>query len=257
MNWNDNAIILSKIAHGENAHIVTVMSEHRGKWAGFLASANHSSGKNAYSRRANVECGDFVDCHWRSRIQENLGTMKLEIKKQPFAYVFNSKAKLLLIKHASDLCASLCPERQFIGGVYQSLSNVIESSKTDVWSIYLIKFELEILKYLGYGLDLSKCAVTGVETNLAYVSPKTGRAVSQTVGEPYKEKLLKLPEPLSYDDVAGIKWVQIFDYLNLTGYFLNKIFHSYSKNPPKSRDMLLQALNKDCKNMVDSPITDT
>ena len=88
------------------------------------------------------------------------------------------------------------------------------------WLSEYVKIEVSLLKTLGFGLDLSTCAGGGDKNNLAYVSPKTGRAVSQEKGAPYKEKLLPLPSFLYKNETANDK--DIADGLRLTGYFLSQ-----------------------------------
>ena len=176
MDWNDDAIILSKTSYGESSSILTVMSENHGKWAGFV--------KGALSRRrvrcasqAVLECGDIVQCRWRSRISDNLGNMAVETKLQPFILAHASKHRLLAIKSVCELCLSLCPERQAIKDIYDQLAMFVRNIAKPDWILRYVRFELELLQHTGYGLSLNKCAVTGAHDDLIYVSPKTGHAV--------------------------------------------------------------------------------
>ena len=81
-------------------------------------------------------------------------------------------------------------------------------------------WELSLLAELGFGLDLSMCAASGATTDLIYVSPKSGRAVSAAAGENYKDKLLPLPQFLVGKEVVEPR--DIADGLRLTGYFLDR-----------------------------------
>ena len=96
----------------------------------------------------------------------------------------------------------------------------------DLWPSLMVRWELELLTDLGFGLDLNECAGTGSRDNLIYVSPKSGRAVSQGAGEPYKDKLLKLPLFLRADGSASVSKDDLLSGMDLTGYFLEKYVYS-------------------------------
>jgi DNA repair protein RecO (recombination protein O) len=89
-------------------------------------------------------------------------------------------------------------------------------------AIHLIRFELAMLTELGFGLDLSTCAATGATTELIYVSPKSGGAVSRQAGEPWRDRLLRLPSFLREDDDGQDGWSEqdLRDGFELTGRFL-------------------------------------
>ncbi|MDR1032095.1 MAG: DNA repair protein RecO [Holosporales bacterium] len=254
MDWNDDAVILSKTPYGESSSILTVMSENHGKWAGFVKGA--SGRRTRFAFRAVFECGDIVQCRWRSRISDNLGNMTIETKLQPFILAHASKHRLLAIKSVCELCLSLCPERQAIKDIYDQLTKFLRNIAKPDWILRYIRFELGLMQHTGYGLSLNKCAVTGVSDGLVYVSPKTGHAVCQSVGEPYKDKLLKLPGFLAVSgDNHIVTWQDVFEGLDLIDFFLQKVLSGYSKSVPRARVMLLQALTKDCKNTGASAVS--
>ncbi|MDR1366114.1 MAG: DNA repair protein RecO [Holosporales bacterium] len=247
MDWNDDAVILSKTPYGESSSILTVMSENHGRWAGFVKGALGRRVRHA--SQAAFECGDIVQCRWRSRISDNLGSMAVETKLQSFILARASKHRLLAIKSVCELCLGLCPERQAIKDIYDQLTKFLRNIAKPDWILRYVRFELELLQHTGYGLSLNRCAVTGVHDNLIYVSPKTGHAVCESVGEPYKDKLLKLPRFLTLSGNNHIvAWQDVFEGLDLVGFFLQKALGGYSKSVPRARVMLLQALTKDCKN---------
>src|SRR5262249_24866139 len=110
------------------------------------------------------------------------------------------------------------------------------------WPAIYIRLELGLLQELGFGLDLECCAVTGTRGDLAYVSPRTGSAVSRAAAEPYRDKLLALPSflasggpPVDDDEVAiG---------LELTGHFLERhVFWPHNKPLPAARSRFMETL---------------
>ena len=100
---------------------------------------------------------------------------------------------------------------------------------------------LTLLAELGFGLDLSACAVTGQTTDLTHVSPKTGRAVSREPAKPYCDRLLRLPQFLISGAEAGPG--DIADAFRLTGHFLHMhVWEPRQVEPPSVRDALIADL---------------
>jgi DNA repair protein RecO (recombination protein O) len=134
-------------------------------------------------------------------------------------------------------------ERQAHPGLYDALTLLIESlSETDLWPALYARFELGFLAELGYGLDLVRCAVTGETENLAFVSPRTGRAATHEAGAPFADKLLRLP-PFVSDPDANVAEGDVADALALSGYFLeNRIFDAAGQGAPDARRRLIEAL---------------
>jgi DNA repair protein RecO (recombination protein O) len=103
------------------------------------------------------------------------------------------------------------------------------------WLALYVRWEAGLLDALGFGLDLSECAATGIKDDLAYVSPRTGRAVSRDAAGIYANRLFRLPgfllgdgsEPDADDVAAG---------LALTGYFLlERVLQPHNKELPPAR----------------------
>ena len=118
-----------------------------------------------------------------------------------------------------------------------------EDGTLSLWGAALARLELGILTELGYGLDLSECAASGVRENLTYVSPKSGRAVCADAGAPYSDKLLPLPAFLLSRDGLMPNITDAYNSLKLTGYFLERnIWIVSGKGQPAARERLLSAL---------------
>jgi DNA repair protein RecO (recombination protein O) len=99
-----------------------------------------------------------------------------------------------------------------------------------------------LLQDLGFGLDLSECAATGTNADLVYVSPKSGRAVSRDVGQPYCDRLLKLPRFLLEDDVSPTP-PEILAGFALTGHFFERdVLRPHGLTLPAARERLIGLL---------------
>ena len=109
----------------------------------------------------------------------------------------------------------------------------------DHWAEVYVRWELALLAELGFGLDLESCAAGGANDQLAYVSPKSGRAVSLAAGEPYRDKLLTLPGFLAGRGGGGVEEVE--QGLTLTGFFLERhVFAPHHRDLPPARRRLAE-----------------
>jgi len=140
------------------------------------------------------------------------------------------------------------PEREPHPALFHATEVLLDSlveSADEVWPAVYIRWELGLLGELGFGLDLSACAVTGQTDDLVFVSPRTGRAVSREAGAPYRDKLLRLPEFMAPTEGAEISVtsVDFHDGMKLTGFFLaHHVFAPLNQPLPGARDRLTDLL---------------
>lgn len=223
MEWTDEAIILSSRPHGENAAVVTVLTPSHGRHAGLVAGGQ---GRNA---QPVLQPGNRVKAAWRARLAEHLGHFTFDLAASHAAAWLDVPEILAIIASACAVTEASLPERQPMPGLYAGLATLLSLRDADLWGPAYVKWEMGLLQALGYGLDLSRCAASGVEDNLAFVSPRTGRAVSAAAGAPYQEKLFPLPSFLLGFGVWDAE--DIFKGLELTGHFLsrNVFAHPHSR----------------------------
>lgn len=227
--WQDQAIILSVRPHGESGAIVTVLTEEHGRCAGYMRGA--SSTKN----RGTLEQGNIVDANWQARNSDSLGTFSLEPARCTAARIMHDPLKLAALQSACGLCDQALPEKEGHAGVYKGFLVLLDILESDVWAAGYVMWEIALLRELGFSLDLSKCAGGGDDNTLAYVSPKTGRAVSYAAGEPYKDKLLPLPGFLkanggpddAQDIITGLQMTRFF--------FEHWVFTHHSRGLPEGK----------------------
>lgn len=233
MEWRDQAIVLNVRHHGENGAIVSVMTQSRGRQAGMVRGAR------SVKQRGILLPGNKVDAVWRARLAEQLGTLRCELLQSHAAAAMDDAARLSALSSACSLIEAVVPEHQPLPSLFGALEALLGALENPTWPSVYVHWELALLKGLGYGLDLSCCAATGVNDGLAYVSPKSGRAVSLSAGEPYADKLLPLPrflveggEGTSADIMAG---------LTLTGYFLDRhVLAAHHQTLPAARGRLVE-----------------
>lgn len=239
MEWSDDAIILAQRRHGESSAIVSLLTSGRGRQSGLIRGAR---GRAA---RGFLQPGSRVKATWRARLAEHLGTIAWEPLAPVPADVLDDAARLAGLAAALCIADAALPEREPQHAVYAGLLALLSSLADDeVWPSALVKWEVGLLQALGYGLDLSACAATGAKDDLAYVSPRSGRAVSHSAGEAYRQRLLALPAFLLTAGATGSRG-QALAGLELTGYFLERnVFRAHGRALPPARQRLIDILRR-------------
>lgn len=250
MKWLDHGIVLSARRHGESSWILSLLTHDHGRHVGLIRISKKD--------QVLLQLGNLVQASWSARLPDHLGTWQLELISSPLARILSDPLKLTALTSVMHLLDQILAERHGYPTIYESLDlfiqGLIQETHLDShhqtrWLKTYVHFELMLLDQLGYGLDLMTCAVTGQRDNLAFVSPKSGRAVSYEAGLPYKDKLFKLPSFLmqnnsdSHSDLP-VDSTDLKEGLQMTGYFLNaNLFSEGSKiGLPTSRRRLWEAL---------------
>jgi DNA repair protein RecO (recombination protein O) len=229
MEWLDEAIVLSSRPHGENAAVVNLLTPTQGRHAGLVP------GGQGRSAQPTLQPGNRVKAKWRARTADMLGNYALELITSHAAPWLDNPEILNIVASACAVTEAGLPERQPMPGIYAGLATLLSLRDAEFWGPAYVKWELGLLKALGYGLDLSQCAKNGEADNLVYVSPRTGRAVSAEAGEPYREKLLPLPSFLLGEPAWEPE--NILTGLDLTAHFLRT--HVFAN--PHSKLLIPQA----------------
>lgn len=234
MEWTDEAIVLGSRRHGETSAIVELMTLAHGRHLGLMrggASRRHA---------AMLQAGNSVRATWRARLHEHLGYYALEPMQLRADRLMASAAASYGIQTIAALL-HLLPERDPHAGLFHALTELVEHLNSAGVAPSLVRFELDLLAELGFGLDLAACAATGMPSELVYVSPKSGRAVSRGAGERWKDKLLVLPRFLSGEAEASSD--EIAAGFALTGFFLaRRVYEPRGLELPSVRAALIAAL---------------
>ncbi len=214
MEWRDQGILLSSRRHGETSAIIEVFTPTQGRHAGVVRGG--SSRKIAPI----LQAGAQLDLTWRARLEDHIGAFNVEPVRSRAAVAMGDRRALAGLNAVTSLVAFCLPEREPHLPLYQRTEALLDLlGQSDVWPLAYLRWELSLLEELGYGLDLTRCAVTGKTEGLAYVSPKSGRAVSTEGAGEWAERLLPLPDILR--GVGSGEDVQIAQAFRTTGYFLS------------------------------------
>jgi DNA repair protein RecO (recombination protein O) len=213
MQWTDEGIVLGVRRHGEANAILELMTRAHGRHLGLVRGGAGSR------MRPVLQPGNVVGVVWRARLDEHLGHYAVEALRLRAAVVFGAAHAVYGVTHVAAL-VRLLPERDPHPEVHAALDALLEQIEAaETVAALVVRFELQLLAELGFGLDLSQCAATGTHDDLVYVSPKSGRAVSRLAGEPWRDKLLRLPAFLA-DSAATPTAQDIADGFALTGHVL-------------------------------------
>ena len=237
VSWEDQGLILSVRRHGEYDAIVSLLTENNGRYAGLVKAGASRRMKGA------LQPGNIIKASWRARLDEHLGTMSAELVRSHSAEVMSDPGRLAALSSACALIDALLPERQHQPEIDRGTIAFLRSLGTEGWAARYARWELDVLRELGFGLDLTACAGTGSIENLVFVSPKSGRAVSAEAGAPYANRLLALPAFLREQTEASD--ADVLSALALTGHFFEThVFSSQRQPMPAARSRLIERLAK-------------
>jgi DNA repair protein RecO (recombination protein O) len=239
MEWRDEGIILGTRKHGETSAILEVMTRAHGRHLGLVR------GGRSRKQQAVLQPGNRVELLWRARLDEHLGIFQAEPLELNAARLFDSAVAIYGLQTLAEHLR-LLPERDPHAGLFETLVLMIEHLDDPAAAAELVvRFELLILDELGFGLDLTECAATGTRDDLAYVSPKSGRAVSRAAAAPWREKMLALPAFLQRGSGLRARPSDIEDAFRLTGFFFTRhVYEPRGLGEPEARTGFIAALRK-------------
>ena len=232
--WRDEGAVLTVRPHGESAAIIEVFTAGHGRHAGVVRGG-------AGRRMAPLlQPGAQVEVVWRARLPDHLGAFAVEPLRSRAAQVMGDRLALAGLNAVAALLAQVLPEREAHGALYARTVQLLDLlGQSEVWPLAYLRWEMALLEEMGFGLDLTVCAVTGQSGDLAHVSPRTGRAVSRAAAGVWAERLLPLPPVmLGQGEATG---AEVAAALAVTGHFLDRrLFASLGDRPvPAARARLL------------------
>lgn len=234
------AIVCAVRAHGEHGAIVRALTPADGMLAGYVR------GGRSRRLRPVLVPGNLIRADFRARTEEQLPALTIELSESR-AGMMSEALPAAAIEWATALSATVLPEAQPFPRLYSALDGVlaavIAAPAARGWATAMVRYELLLLTELGFGLDLSACVASGANDDLAFVSPKSGGAVSRSAGEIYRDRLLPLPSFLM-EGGAG-EWGDILDGFRLTGHFLERdLLHGRAIDILAARERLVDRLKR-------------
>ena len=213
ISWRDEAILLAVRPLGETSVIIDVFCPEQGKCSGVV--------RGGVSRKMapTLQVGAQLSVEWKARLEEHLGSFTCELLRSRTAQVMQDRLALAGLNAVSSLLALVLPEREPHLPLYERTVGLLDLlGDNDLWPLAYLRWEQTLLEDLGFALDLTHCAVTGGKENLAYISPKTGRAVSEEGAGVWVDRLLPLTPVLAGGGDA--ETADIMQALETTGFFI-------------------------------------
>lgn len=227
--WQDEALVLGARRHGEAAALVSVLTAFHGRQVGVMRGGRRLGPL--------LQPGALLRVAARARLEQHMPSLTAEPARP-----FHPPQDRLRLEGLAALCAMAAfalPEREPVPELF-ALATALGTAEPFEWAERYAGWELLLLAQLGYGLDLSECAVTGAREGLAYVSPRTGRAVTAAGAGAWRDQLLPLPVCL-----GGVGNGDAHEALRTTGHFLTaRLLPALGKSAlPPARARLVSLLD--------------
>lgn len=233
--WNDECILLDKTKYADIDGIVSFFSKKHGHLKSFC--------KDCFSKKnlPTFQKGNLLQINYHSKSEDSIGNIRCNLLQNYSSTVFNDLIRLNIVNSICSLL-SMLPEKEVNTDFYLKTKSIFTLlPNKNLLKTYSL-WELDFLFVLGFGLDFSKCALTGSTENLEFVSPKSGRAVSKEAALPWKNKLLELPSFFIYKD-EDPSFYEIKKALSLTGFFLeNHVSKTLNCTIPNTRKILINSI---------------
>jgi len=239
MEWRDQGILLRMRRHGEGSAIVDMFTAEHGRHAGVIRGG--ASRKMAPI----LQPGAQLDLLWRARLEDHLGSYQAELMRSRAGAALSGRLALAGLNAVTGLLAFCLPDREPHPDLYLRSERLLDLlGQDDIWPLAYLQWEMALLEELGFGLDLSCCAVSGAHDELIYISPKSGRAVSRASAGEWADRLLPLPAVMRGEGEAGTG--EILQGLSTTGFFLeHRLAPSLGNTPlPDARGRFLDVLTR-------------
>lgn len=234
------AIVCTVHKHGEHGAVARLFTPDHGLQAGYV------QGGRSTALRPVLMPANLVTAGLRSRSPDQLASLTVELSTSRAPYYAEPLAAAAF-EWVTLLTATVAPDDQPFPRLYAALAALIElvcaAPSARWWARAMVRYEALLLAEMGFGLDLERCAVTGQCEDLAYVSPRSGRAVSLHAAGVYAERLLVLPAFMTSDDEPD--WEQLLQGFALTGHFIERQFFAERRaDPLAARVMMIDRLKR-------------
>ncbi|WP_050928591.1 DNA repair protein RecO [Aestuariivita boseongensis] len=239
MDWRGQGILLSVRRHGESSAIIDVFTEEQGRHAGVV--------RGGTSRKIApiLQPGAQLDLSWRARLEDHIGTYQVELLRSRAAAAMGGRLALAGLNAVTALVGFSLPERESHPRLYRQTEQLLDLlGQDEIWPLAYLRWEQRLLEETGFGLDLSRCAVTGAQDGLVFVSPKSGRAVSMAGAGEWADRMLPLPPCLLGESPETDQ--ETLQALETTGYFLEtKLAPALGHKPlPEARARLIAEVRR-------------
>ena len=225
MNWIDEGFLIGKNRYSENSLIAEIYTKDRGKISGIIFGGTSKKIKNY------LQIGNRLHVNYNSKSDNRIGSFKVEILNAYSPLFFDHKQKLSCITSAINLIKILTVDSQSNFKVYQIIENLFLILNDKDWLKKYIFWELDLLKVLGYDLELKNLVEKDIVDN------KTIYFASSSTEKKY------VPNFLIEKDIEVNDLKTLLNGLKLVGDYLDKtILKPNNINYPSSRLLFINSL---------------
>jgi DNA repair protein RecO (recombination protein O) len=218
MNWNDSGYLLSKNKYNENSIIVEIFTENHGKCSGIIFGASSKKIKSY------LEIGNKLHINYSCKDPSRIGYFKPEILNATTPMYFDNRKKLMCIASGMNLIKLVTVEAQESSNIYYLIDSFFNILSSENWTKKYIFWELELLKLVGFDLELKKIVNEEIINN----------EKKYFVQNSYEKKIV--PNFLVDKNDNIIDKINLIKGLNLVGDYLEKnILKPNNINYPLSR----------------------
>ncbi len=150
MIWEDECYLLSKRKFRENANIINIFTQKKGRVDGIVYGGNSRKIRNF------LQISNKLFVLHNAKNESKIGYLKTELIKPVSPLYFNDKKRTSALISICSLLNVLLPESQPNKNIYNSFENLITSLKLENWIYLYIFFELNLIKELGYDTNLGQ-----------------------------------------------------------------------------------------------------
>ncbi len=223
--------------------MVECFSQHHGRFRAVAKFGATAKNKTKYQE------GNLIACEWKAKQEHQLGTISVEVLKGHMAGIISDYMRMLAMQSVHALCRTYLHQHDHMPRLFaacqQFYMSLISGDARQLF-LHYFQFEMTLLEETGYALSLDECVATGEVINLHYISPKSGCAVSEAAGAPYKDRLFTYPKWLKDADYEP-SFAELLDALRMNAYFLHKrLGEVHEVELPAVRARLMQQ----CENLA-------
>ena len=223
----DEGFLVNKLKYNENSIIADFYTRENGRTTGIIF------GGMSKKIKGYLEIGNYFHLNLNSKNDSKIFSIKAEILKAYTPIYFNNQKKLYCIVSAMSLIKNLTPENEENVEIFNLIENLFNILEKNNWLKNYVNWELMLLKYLGYDLNLKNIVhKENVKNNeVFYVKSSTQKKI--------------VPNFLINENIENVDYIEILKGFTIVSNYMEKnIFSPNNMKIPTQRREFENLLNK-------------
>ena len=222
----DEGFLVNKLKYNENSIIADFYTRENGRPSGIIF------GGMSKKIKGYLEIGNYFHLNLNSKNDSKIFSIKAEILKAYTPIYFNNQKKLYCIVSAMSLIKNLTPENEENVEIFNLIENLFNILEKNNWLKNYVNWELMLLKYLGYDLNLKNIVhKENVKNNeVFYVKSSTQKKI--------------VPNFLINENIENVDYIEILKGFTIVSNYMEKnIFSPNNMKIPTQRKEFENLLN--------------